>query len=71
MKVVKKEKPTRKEIQYLKALDEIAHKGYGMREDVIDYANVGRSSVAIARKALAGSCDCCGQMKVFKPKARS
>ncbi len=49
------------------ALYEIAMMGHGMKDEVRDWANIGRNAVLTARKELAGKCECCKKSKEFNP----
>lgn len=43
------------------ALMKIAKMGQGMREEVIDWKNIGRNAVFTAQDVLAAKCRTCGQ----------
>lgn len=45
---------------------EIATMGYGMKDEVRDWGNIGRNAVFKAREALAVRCGGCGKNKEFK-----
>ena len=52
-----------KEMQ--EALKHIAEMGLNMKEDVIDWKNIGKNAVHTARVTLAGKCTECGRQKDF------
>ena len=57
---------TKREDDLDSALRHIAEMGIGMKEDVIDWQNIGKNAVATARNALAGKCETCGTQKPYK-----
>lgn len=55
----KKIKPTPKQIEY--ALISISKMGDGIKPENIDWANIGKISVSIAKETLRSKCKECGR----------
>lgn len=53
---------------YLEALHAIAKMGYAMRDDLIDWQNIGKNAVKIARETVAGKCGTCGKPNHYQPE---
>jgi hypothetical protein len=51
-----------KEAQYKFALEQIAHLGAGLKPEVIDWQNIGKNAVAMAKSGLYETCEKCGQV---------
>lgn len=47
--------------QIEQALKKIADMGKGLKPEVIDWGNIGKNAVYVARKALAKKCKTCGK----------
>jgi hypothetical protein len=50
------------------ALYAIAMMGYGMRDEVRDWPNIGKNAVFVAIEALTDKCHVCNHPKQFKPR---
>lgn len=47
------------------ALLAIAKMGLGLKPEIIDWPNVGKNAVKLARDTVAGKCQCCGKQQEF------
>ncbi len=53
----------RPESEAERILNEIAHMGVGLKPEIIDWQNIGKNAVHVARNYLAGKCSECGHQK--------
>lgn len=49
------------------AIEIIARMGHGIKESALDWANIGKNAVAVAKKVEAGECPTCHRAKVWEP----
>lgn len=56
---MKKERPTPQQIKY--ALDSISKMGSGMKPEMIDWKQVGKNAVHLAKETLRPKCIECGK----------
>lgn len=56
---MKKKKPTPKQIEY--ALKSISEMGKGLKPEIIDWENIGKNAVHLAKETLREKCAECGR----------
>lgn len=56
-----------KENEYKKALQKIALMGYGLKDEMRDWSNIGKNAVSTARESLSEKCKHCGTKKPYIP----
>lgn len=60
---VMKNKKVSKEEEYRLTLLSISNMGVGIKEDIIDWQNIGKGAVHKARQVLAKKCPKCGKVE--------
>jgi hypothetical protein len=58
-----RKKKVSKEHEYKQVLIRISNLGVGIKEDMRDYSNIGKSAIYFAQQALAEKCKTCGKTK--------